>query len=459
MTLPFIDTISCQDSNMPTEKESIPCKPRPWTTLHQSRNIRWIKVAIALTLILSSLHGVSLVKTHRKALVDKFTPTTFDHLTAQEEMNLEGTRWKWEDSAKREIGSALYSRDDIWAHRHEWKRLGAGFEGVVFTHNGTVIKVYKKAHHPFRNCVPGAPPETRWPTEIAASLLLGGMADPQPHQQDMEFLPVTDYFMSPAAQGELPRWHFLTQLLPSGNLMKLAKHLRNSEHTYTAHELDLVCRPSLERLLQALTRMHSQYNLCHDDIKPDNIWLSGAKDLSFVGDDLEGAKHWILADLGNVREPSHPYHSSILWSRLNNNLPDCRMNDVLRLLKSYLLFLRASVDDTAAFDTRFFQANEAWAQLYWSTLDAVQAHRLVSASSVQTLSNDLDPTARQLQDPSVSGRDPPGLWNALYKLFLSRENLVGRATRDELKMTAADSVARTWGMTLILGVPVGKCRA
>lgn len=458
MALPFIYTICRQDSNMPTEKEPIPCKPQPWTTVYQSRNIRWIKEAIALTLILSSLHVVSLVKTHRKALADKFTPTTFDHLTAQEEMKLEGTRWKWENYPKREIDSARYSRDDIWAHRHEWKRLGAGSEGVAFTYNGTVIKVYKKAHHPLRNCVPGASPEMRWPTEIAVSLLLGGMADSQPSQQEMEFLPVTDYFVSPAAQGKLPRWHFLTQLLPCGNLVKLAEHLRNSEYAYTAHELDLAFRPSLERLLQALIRMHSQYNLCHDDIKPDNIWVSGTKDLGSVGGDLEGAKHWILADLGNVREPSHPYHSSILWSRLNNNLPDCRMNDVLRILKSYLLFLRASVDDAAAFDMQFFEANASWAQLYWSTLDAVQAHQLVSASSVRTLSNDLDPAIRQLQDPSASRRDL-GLWNPLYKLFLSREDLFERATRDELKMGAVDSVARTWGMTLILGVPVGKCRA
>ncbi|KAH7116571.1 hypothetical protein B0J13DRAFT_653575 [Dactylonectria estremocensis] len=323
--------------------------------------------------------------------------------------------------------------DDIWAHRHEWKSLGAGSEGEAFTHNGTVIKVYEKAHHPFRNCVPDTSPEVRWPTEIAASLLLGGTADSQLSQQDMEFLP-----------GE-PRWHFLTQFLPFGNIMKLAKHLRNSEHTYTAHELDLVFRPSLERLLQALTRMHSQHNLCHDDIKPDNIWLSEVK-------------HWILADLGNVREPSHPYHSSILWSRLNENLPDCRVNDVMRLLKSYLLFLRASVDDTAAFDTQFFQANEGWAQLYWNTLNTVQADELVSASSVQTLSDDLDPTTRRLRDPSVTGRDPPSLWNPLDRLFLSKEHLVERAVRYELQMTAADGVARIWGMTWILGVPVGRCR-
>ncbi|KAH7126028.1 hypothetical protein EDB81DRAFT_810328 [Dactylonectria macrodidyma] len=443
---------------MAKEKDSMPWKPRPWARLHQPHNIRWITAALVLTLSLGSLYGVSLVKIHRRALVDKFSPTAFDHLIAQEDLNLKGMSWKWNDYPKREIGSARYSRDDIWAHRHEWKKLGAGSEGEAFTHNGTVIKVYKKAHHPFRNCVPDTSPEMRWPTEIAASLLLGGMVDSQPSHQDMEFLPVTDYFMSPATQGEPPRWHFLTPFLPSGNIIKLAKHLRNSEHTYTAHELDLVFRPSLERLLQALTRMHSQHNLCHDDIKPDNIWLAGSKDLGSVGDDLEEVKHWILADLGNVREPNHPYHSSILWSRLNDNLPDCRMNDVLRLLKSYLLFLRASVDDTAVFDSQFFQANEGWAQLYWNTLDAVQAHQLVSASSVQSLPDDLDLATRRLRDPSVSGRDPLSLWNAWHRLFLSREHLFEQAARDELKMTAADRVARIWGMTSIFGVPVGRCR-
>ncbi|KAF7542411.1 hypothetical protein G7Z17_g11597 [Cylindrodendrum hubeiense] len=214
----------------------------------------------------------------------------------------------------------------------------------------------------------------------------------------------------------------------------------------------------MDRLLQALGRMHSQHDLCHDDIKPDNIWLSGSKDLNSAGGTLEAAKHWILADLGNVREPSHPYHSSILWSRLNNNLPDCRINDVLRLLKSYVLFLRASVEDEVAFDTQLFQAHEPWAQLYWSTSDAAQA-QLASASFVQTLSKGLSPVLGWRRDPSVSGRDPPGLWNPLYRLLLNREHLIGWAVKDELKMTAADYLARRWGMTLMFGVPVGTCKA
>ncbi|KAK7426417.1 hypothetical protein QQZ08_007011 [Neonectria magnoliae] len=301
-----------------------------------------------------------MVDVHRKALLDKFTPTIFDHLAPEDEQRLAKKLWKWKDPAESEVDGRSYSRQDIWAHRQEWKLLGSGSEGDAFTYNGTVIKVYKAVHHPFRNCVPATSPEMRWPTEIAASLLLGGVVDSQSPRQDMDFLPVTDYFLSPATQTEPQKWHFLTQYLPLGNLAKLAEHLRSSKHSYTGLELDMLFRAPMKRLLRALDRMHRQYGLCHDDIKPDNIWLSGSEE-------SDAAKHWILADLGNVREPSHPYHSSMLWSKLNDNLPDCRINDVLRLLKSYVQFMREAVDDVATFDAQFFQAQEPWAQLFWSS--------------------------------------------------------------------------------------------
>ncbi|KPM35861.1 hypothetical protein AK830_g10708 [Neonectria ditissima] len=363
-----------QDLSMSKEKGPVPWNRRSWTRINQPWSKKWVKAMVLLTLVLGSLHGPSMVYTHRKALLDKFTATTFDHLAPKEKQSLTRKLWKWEDSTESAVDGPLYLRQDIWAHRHEWKPLGSGSEGEAFTYNNTVIKIYKTAHHPFRNCVPAIVPEMRWPTEIAATLVLGGMAVPQSFQQDTAFLPVTDYFLSPATETQSPKWHFLTQFLPMGNLAKLSKRLHDSDHSYNGLELDMIFRASMERLLQALGRMHEKYDLCHDDIKLDNIWLSGSED-------LEGAKHWILADLGNVRELSHPYHFSMLWSKLNNNLPDCRANDVLRLLKAYVRFLREAVDDVATFDMQFFQAQEPWAQLFWSTWDAAQTQRPVSASA------------------------------------------------------------------------------
>ncbi|KAM5356516.1 hypothetical protein ACJ41O_003162 [Fusarium nematophilum] len=383
-------------------------------------------------------------------LADKFSPTIFTHLTTQDKSVLSSTRWKWEEPSKQGMGPA-YSRSHIWANRREWKRLGSGAEGDAFTYNGTVIKVYKSGRFPFRNCLPGAEPELRWPTEIGASLLLGGMVGGQV-ERDENFLPVTDYFLPPQNEGGPPRWHFVTPFLPSGDLGKLAKHLRRSERVYTAHDLDALFRPSMERLLDGLDRMHNRYELCHDDIKPDNIFLSSTKPLS---EGTDGMKNWILADLGNVREPTHIYHSSTRWSRANN-LPDCRVNDVLRLVKTYLLFLRGAVDDVAAFDRQFFEGNEPWARLLWSVADKIHRREFVSAVSVQTLSKTLDPSLEEC-DALPHGRYPPGLWNPFKRLFMSRQFVVAQGVSHELRVSTPDKVARIWGMTWLFGVPVGSC--
>ncbi|KAF4983447.1 hypothetical protein FZEAL_1176 [Fusarium zealandicum] len=435
---------------------------RRWSKsrLYQRSSSRWTRVVVICCLILGVFHWVSIFRTHRKALLDKFSPTIFTHLTTRDKDALASTSWRWDQlPADRVVETSSYSRSDIWASRHDWRPLGSGSEGEAFVYNGTVIKVYKTKRFPFRNCVPEARPELRWPTEITASLLLGGMVDDEDVGIDANFLPVTDYFLSPPTEYTPPRWHFLTPFLPSGNLVKLAAHLRRSEHAYSADDLDVLYRPSLERLLEALDQMHNQHELCHDDVKPDNIFLSGGKSLTEPGATLDATKKWILADLGNVREPGHAYHSSILWSRLNNNIPDCRVNDVSRLLKSYMVFLRTAVDDAAAFDVQFFSGHEPWARLYWSLVDAIDEKKFVSATSTQQLSKQFGPSQQQYEDTAAWNRDPPGVRNPVTRLLLSREQVVVQGVTNALKISAADSAARNWGMTLLFGVPVENCQS
>ncbi|KAJ3457621.1 hypothetical protein MRS44_014762 [Fusarium solani] len=282
-------------------------------------------------------------------------------------------------------------------------------------------------------------------------VVIGGMADDE-SQRDGEFLPVTDYFMSPPEESEA-RWHFLTPFVASGSLVRLAEHLHHSGHAYTARDLDILYRPSLERLFEALDRMHNRHGLCHDDIKPDNIFLSGKRSLG----EVDVTKDWILADLGNAREPDHPYHSSILWSRLNNNLPNCRVNDVVRLVKSYVLFLRAAVDDGGAFDKQFFEGRESWAKLFWTIVDGVNSDA-VSAVSARVLSMALDPSLEDHNDTLAHGRDPQGVWNPVKRLLMSRDEVISRGVDDQLRISAADSVARLKGLAFLLGVPVGECQ-
>ncbi|KAJ4329074.1 hypothetical protein N0V84_000429 [Fusarium piperis] len=401
----------------------------PRTRLYQRSTSRCARVTAVLCLVLGTFHWISVIHSHRKALVAKFNPTIFTHLTPWDSSTIADTHWRWNET--QDFTWGLYSRREIWANRHEWKRLGSGSEGETFTYNGTVIKVYKTAKFPFRNCVPDAPSGLRWPTEIEASLLLGGMAGDK-NRRDGEFLPVTDYFMSPPEEGEA-RWHFLTPFLASGSLVRLAEHLHHSGHAYTAHDLDTIYRPSLERLFEALDRMHNRHGLCHDDVKPDNIFLSGKGSLREADETLDVTKDWMLADLGNAREPHHQYHSSILWSRLNNNLPDCRINDVVRLVKSYMLFLRAAVEDGGAFDEQFFQGREPWARLFWSIVNGVNSDT-VSAVSARVLSMALDPSLEDPNDTLVHGRDPQGLWNPVKRLLMSREEVISRGVDDQLRI-------------------------
>ncbi|KFA76523.1 hypothetical protein S40288_01518 [Stachybotrys chartarum IBT 40288] len=399
-------------------------------------------------------------RTYRQALTQKYSPTRYNSLTKEDEELLHSQRWRWDeqDGAATQIRGS-YSRADLWANRHRWQKLGSGFEGKTFKYGGTVIKSFRARNAPFRNCVPGVAGDEplRWPTEISAQLVLSGLAESDSIPADATFLPTVDYFLGPDSTRGWPEWYLVTPLLPSGNLEQLARQLRRSDRKYTARDVDIIFRPSLEQVLGILDTMHTTKELCHDDIKLDNVMSTTTSTQGSDIDNPEKKTHWLLGDLGNVRQPSHPYHSSILWWKFNNNLQDCRENDVVRLLKSYIIFLRASVDNVAAFDEEFFQGLQPWSRLFWATIDDAAQGRNISAAFVG-LQSQLHNRANNLVVPSTRyTHEPPRSSSLLFSAFVGREGRLAKAVADSVRISASEKKARNWSMSWLLGIPVAAC--
>ncbi|ORY70214.1 uncharacterized protein BCR38DRAFT_455048 [Pseudomassariella vexata] len=317
-----------------------------------------VKRQSALVLMLVAAYLVFVHHEYREALRDKYRPTAF----SSDVLRNSTAQWKF--------ASKDHSQDPdhLWENRAKWKPLGSGYEGETFIYDNAVVKTFTM-RSPLRNCVPDTNPSLRWPTEIPASLLLGNvsMVAEDENADALGFVSIKDYFL--AGAGSSAQWHLVTPFFEAGNLEKSAGRLRAEGVNY--RDLDARFRPSFNRLLTALDRMHTSQNLCHDDIKPDNIFVS------FSDESYEADTHWVFADLGNARQPSHPYHSSRLWSTANGQRPDCRVNDVVRLAKSYVLFLRQAsariskeeIPGLAPFDEAFFAGQEPWSRLYWSIID------------------------------------------------------------------------------------------
>jgi serine/threonine protein kinase len=252
------------------------------------------------------------------------------------------------------------------AAKASWQPLGSGCEGSTFAWNDLVIKTFKPKQSPFRNCLPrdlavrSRPNEskadlytTRWPTEIPASMTAGTVQG---------FLPVRDVFFARSSPGQETRWHLVTPLMEGGTLQTLAKSVSQSrsDGEVSIRTLDTRFRPRFEEMLAALQLLHSR-GLCHDDVKPDNIFITKSST------EADGSR--LLGDWGNVRQLSHPYHASRLWTRSNGQLSDCRANDALRVIKTYLHLLRhagdSSTSATSEFDHALLEAWDPWARLLW----------------------------------------------------------------------------------------------
>ncbi|CAH0044426.1 unnamed protein product [Clonostachys solani] len=405
-----------------------------------------------------ALHFLDNFQKHRTELAIKYTPTKFGHFSAIIEMSLKDHEWKRNGGPPpNEIGER-YSREDTLAHRDEWEQLGRGFEGRAFKYQGNVIKVFGSERAPLRNCMPGSEPRIRWPTEIPASLILGGPASEQTRQNSSGFLSVVDYYLSPSTGNEAGEWHLVTPFLPLGHLGKLAHQLRKSGISYAARELDTMLRPSIEHLLEVLGGMHLDSGLCHDDVKLDNIFLGSSQPVLDTSKLEAGSiTDWLLGDLGNVRERDHPYHSSSLWT-LSGNLPDCRANDVLRLLKVYMTFLRESMVDPTTFDEEFFQDSQPWSRLFWSVWEDAQEGRGPSASSALELSRETAhrPTDKPREN-AYTNRQPREGRNILWRMIAGNSVARHWAVKKTLRISAGDAVARKWGLVLLLNVPRGAC--
>lgn len=377
-------------------------------------------------LLLAVLHEQHYFSLYRRELAAKYSSTKFD--------TPDSSLWRTQTA-----DPGLPHR--MLAHRKEWKILGAGWEGSTFVYNGSVIKTFTPGQSPFRNCALGHPSE-RWPTEIPASLEIGGIWRPEneldssSNQALPGFLPVQAHFMAASSPNSPSEWHLVTPLLPGGNLNNLAKRLHKHQSTRHFRQLDSQFRPAFHQILYSLQALHER-GFCHDDIKPANV---------FLRNDTE----WLLGDLGNVREKDHPYHSSRLWVQDNRQLSDCRSNDVFRALKSYLSFIRAASSDQDAFDAAFFEDKKPLSKLFWRSFASASS---LSAARLRRESDIYDP-----EEPAEE--EDNGYFGSASSLsfsFLGRRRARVYAVEKMLETKFSERRARWAGLTWFLGVPVEKC--
>ncbi|KAH7055832.1 hypothetical protein B0J12DRAFT_569720, partial [Macrophomina phaseolina] len=280
--------------------------------------------------------------------------------------------------------------------------LGQGGQGDVAiytdTHTGSPVALksfFSPGHQPmpkpwsslFSNQL------STWPSEIPATLLLAGLhrhysTHNLTHQDALlshpivttGLLPALDFFIALHSSPplRLPRcsarsWHLVTPYIPHGaTLASLARSLGqagNNNSRTTIADVDSAARPNLARLLSALATLHAK-GYCHNDVKPDNIFavlLPGPpQPSSLTTAHALDRSRWLLADLGQLRPVAHPWHASRGWV-WRNQWHDCAKNDVRRMLKSYLAFVRGVVGEAerARFDRAFFAEGAALSSLYW----------------------------------------------------------------------------------------------
>ncbi|KAL9030146.1 MAG: hypothetical protein Q9196_001699 [Gyalolechia fulgens] len=235
-----------------------------------ARPLRLPSTRVARMLILPLLILLCLVI--RPLCIDpKGAPTDFSNLPDLA---------KWPSSAllparlvRQRQGSSGLDVDDRYLFV---RKLGSGREGTVRlyrdTSTGDLVAI-KAFHSKYRNPVPApvfealeAENVNYWPTEIPATILLGGSTlgnddtsvvpkcGPEPWDLDMP--PALDYFLVRGSRRPSSplTWHLATPYLDKGTLTDLAKSLEVENQTF--NDLDVSLRPTLHRLLGSLARMH-----------------------------------------------------------------------------------------------------------------------------------------------------------------------------------------------------------
>jgi hypothetical protein len=367
---------------------------------------------------------------YRDALAAKYSPTIFDAKFGRVESRLPS------------VDKNSNLRTELLENRGSWQELGSGWEGSTFTYNDVVIKTFTPRRSPFRNCAL-CEPHSKWPTEIPASLYFGnlmasGITNTSSGETTSAFLPVMAHFLAATEPGSAPEWHLVTPFLPEGNLRKLSKKIHGTQNARSSRALDAEYRPAFNRLLRTLDGMHRS-GFCHDDIKPDNI---------FIRDEA----HWVLGDLGNVRHVSNRYHSSRIWSN-NKQLPDCRANDALRALKSYMKFLRSASNDRSSFDAEFFERRVPFSKLFWSTISdplTMTAEDLHARSSA----NEFFPT---LTPDGLGTSSSPAPQSGFALVSCLRKYRLEKEVQGVLRISLSEGLSRVFGLTWIFGVPAIPC--
>lgn len=331
---------------------------RNYTILHVFQNVpRPVRLFLVTVIILCALAGFVQGRSNFLDQVKKSYPTDFSRLHA-----INNSLWSPFHPVRHSNGTHI---DDIYTYIGP---LGKGQEGSIALYKddkgvSVAVKTFSLAA---RNEIPldlvGDFVEftTTWPSEIEASLLLSSLGN-------SSFVPVLDYFILAEADGW--SWALVSPLMLGGTLLGRAQQEHAAISPGISDELDSKYRRSLKCLLLALEDLHLS-GLCHDDIKPDNV---------FIGND---PFHWMLGDLGNVREVKHPWHTTASWTR-QNQLADCKTNDVKRALKTYLSFIRAATVDKDEFDQQFWMRESAWSRMYWEySRYPIDAGRLAKLSDM-----------------------------------------------------------------------------
>lgn len=403
-----------------------------------------------ISLVLGILCTLQFLRLHllaRHSLQAKYTTTLFSG--REQELN--------EYNATSTAFSPL-DRLALLAAKPEWQPLGSGWEGSTFKWNGNVVKTFNPERSPFRNCLASSLSHhgmfndseelwraARWPTEIPASVV----ADAEPG-----FLPIKDFFLMSSSPEQKAEWHLVMPLMEGGTLQNLAKIVLQSqpEGKASVRGLDIRFRPKFNEVLFALQRLHAK-GLCHDDVKADNIFIGAST--------AEADSPWLLGDLGNVREVSHPYHTSRLWTHSNSQLPDCRANDALRAVKAYLQFLRAaskgtkSTTPTTDFDLALVDARESWAHLLWR---ADAAGSALHTGQVLKWSAKAEHPGNSIGFVAMPHRNIMADVRAwLLRPFVGWRSVYRRAVTSTLKTSVSEGGTRKLALTWFLGVPVGRC--
>lgn len=391
---------------------------------HSTRALHHLRYRVVVVLcILALFRQEQLYLSSRKALFEKYSATNFNSF---DQGGLQTRSWRPDDEQTK-------FQDELVANRASWKVLGEGWEGKVFAYEDWVIKTFTPGRSPFRNCAPDA---SKWPTEIPASLQFGGSANDDGNATHNGFLPVKAHFMASTTPGGPAEWHLVTPLLRGGNLASLSKKLSLDEQPMSYAQVDAIYRPAFNELLENMGILHNA-GYCHDDIKPGNVFI-------------QDESHWVIGDLGNVREVEHPYHSSRIWKD-NGQLYDCRANDVVRALQSYLKFVQSSAADQDNFNAALCEGQTPVSRLFWWTLaDApyMNTEKLRQQSLV-----DYPKAAYEIKmDDGYPKRTRP--WNFL-DLFSKR--LAMKSAVDAALLTKIDEWrVRLWGMVWLFGVPESK---